>query len=136
MAKQEEYREQVTWLTSLPGIGELTAMELLTELGDMSRFDRADQITAYVGLTPGEYSSGSSIRRGHISRCGKAALRSRLVEASWIAIRFDPQLADIYQRIRARQGGKRAIVAVARRLLLRVRRLLLDERCYEFKEVA
>ncbi len=136
LAKQDGYREQVTWLTSLPGIGELTAMELLTELGDISRFDRADQIAAYVGLTPSEYSSGSSIRRGHISRCGKAALRSRLVEASWIAIRFDPQLADIYQRIRARQGGKRAIVAIARRLLLRARRLLLDERCYEFKEVA
>jgi len=130
LAQQQSYREPVTWLTSLPGIGVLTAIELLTELGDMGRFATAEQVAAYVGLTPSEYSSGGSVHRGHISRCGKAAIRSRLVEASWTAIRHDQQLADIYQRIRARQGGKRAIVAVARRLLLRIRRLVLDGRCY------
>lgn len=136
LAKEESYREKVSCLTSLPGIGVLTAMELLVELGDIERFSKADQITAYVGLTPSEYSSGASIRRGHISRCGKAAIRSRLVESSWIAIRYEPELAAVYERIRARQGGKRAIVAVARRLLLRVRRLLLDGRCYELAPAA
>lgn len=136
LAQEERYREKVVWLTSLPGVGVLTAMELLTELGDVERFQRSDQIAAYVGLTPSEYSSGATVHRGHISRCGKAALRSRLVEASWITIRFDPQLAEVYQHIRARQGGKRAIVAVARRLLLRVRRLLLDGRCYRLSNAA
>lgn len=131
LAQSEDYREKVSWLTSLPGVGILTAMELIVEIGEIDRFDKAEQVAAYVGLTPGEYSSGASVRRGHISRCGKAAVRSRLVEASWVAIRYDPQLAEVYQRIRARQGGKRAIVAVARRLLLRVRRLWLDGRCYE-----
>ena len=136
LAKEESYREQVSCLISLPGIGVLTAMELLVELGDIERFNKADQIAAYVGLTPSEYSSGSSIRRGHISRCGKAAIRSRLVESSWIAIRYDPELAAVYERISAKQGGKRAIVAVARRLLLRVRRLLLDGRSYELAPAA
>lgn len=136
LADREDYRDKVTWLTSLPGVGVLTAMELLVELGDINRFDRADQVAAYVGLTPSEYSSGAAVRRGHISRCGKAAVRSRLVEAGWIAIRFDQQLADVYRRIKVRQGGKRAIVAVARRLLLRVRRLWLDGRCYEPAMVA
>jgi transposase len=131
LSEREDYRDKVTWLTSLPGVGILTAMELLVELGDISRFNKADQVAAYIGLTPSEYSSGTAVRRGHISRCGKAAVRSRLVEASWIAIRFDQQLAEVYRRIRVRQGGKRAIVAVARRLLLRVRRLWLDGRCYE-----
>jgi len=131
LAGSEEYREKVIWLTSLPGVGPLTAMELLVELGDIERFDTTEQVAAYIGLTPSEYSSGAAVRRGHISRCGKAAVRSRLVEASWIAIRFDRQLAEVYNRIRARQGGKRAIVAVARRLLLRVRRLWLDGRCYQ-----
>jgi len=130
LAREVSYQEKVTWLTSLPGIGVLTAMELLTELGDMTRFARAEEVAAYVGLTPSEYSSGASVHRGHISRCGKAAVRSRLVEASWIAIRFDQELRAVYERIRARQGGKRAIVAVARRLLLRVRRVLLEGRCY------
>ncbi len=130
MARQERYRDRVTWLTSLPGVGVLTAMELLTELGDIDRFATAEQVAAYVGLTPSEYSSGETVRRGHISRCGKAAIRARLVEASWIAIRFDRQLSEVYHRIRSRQGGKRAIVAVARRLLLRIRRVWLDGRCY------
>jgi transposase len=136
LACGEEYGEKVRWLTSLPGVGVLTAMELLVELGDITRFDRAEHVAAYIGLTPSEYSSGAQVRRGHISRCGKAAVRSRLVEASWVAIRFDRQLADVYHRIRARQGGKRAIVAVARRLLLRVRRLWLDGRCYQPATVA
>lgn len=136
LADREDYRDKVIWLTSLPGVGVLTAMELLVELGDIDRFDRAEQVAAYVGLTPSEYSSGTAVRRGHISRCGKAAVRSRLVEAGWIAIRFDQQLAEVYRRIRARQGGKRAIVAVARRLLLRVRRLWLDGRCYQPVPVA
>ena len=130
LADQEGYREKVACLVSLPGVGVLTAMELLVELGDIERFTKAEQVAAYVGLTPSEYSSGGSVRRGHISRCGKAAVRSRLVEASWIAIRFDHELAGVYQRIRARQGGKRAIVAVARRLLLRIRRVWLDGRRY------
>jgi transposase len=130
LAHDEAYREKVGWLTSLPGVGVLTAMELLTELGDIDRFAKAEQVAAYIGLTPSEYSSGGSVHRGHISRCGKAAVRSRLVEASWIAIRFDHELAAVYDRIRARHGGKRAIVAVARRLLLRVRRVWLDGRCY------
>lgn len=130
LAREEGYREPVSWLTSLPGIGVLTAMELLTELGDIDRFAKAEQVAAYIGLTPSEYSSGGAVHRGHISRCGKAAVRSRLVETSWIAIRFDRELAAVYDRIRARHGGKRAIVAVARRLLLRVRRVWLDGRCY------
>lgn len=136
LAGSEGYREKVRWLTSLPGVGLLTAMELLVELGDIDRFERAEQVAAYIGLTPSEYSSGAAVRRGHISRCGKAAVRSRLVEASWIAIRFDRQLAEVYHRLRARQGGKRAIVAVARRLLLRVRRLWLDGRCYQLASEA
>lgn len=130
LAREASYREKVSWLVSLPGVGVLTAMELLVELGDIERFAKAEQVAAYIGLTPSEYSSGGSVRRGHISRCGKAAVRSRLVEASWIAIRFDQELRDVYERIRARQGGKRAIVAVARRLLLRIRRVWLDGRCY------
>ncbi len=136
LSRQAAYRERVRWITSLPGVGVLTAMELVTELGDIERFDTAEQVAAYIGLTPSEYSSGGSVHRGHISRCGKAAVRSRLVEASWIAIRFDPELADVYQRIRTRQGGKRAIVAVARRLLLRVRRVWLDGRSYAPATVA
>lgn len=136
LSHTEGYRQKVSWLVSLPGVGVVTAMDVLVELGDMARFLSADQVAAYVGLTPSEYSSGSSVRRGHISRCGKAAVRSRLVEAGWIAIRFDAELHEVYQRIKERRGGRRAIVAVARRLLLRMRRIILDGRCYVAKVAA
>ena len=105
LASQERYREKMMWLTSLPGVGPLTAMELLTELCEVSRFGRAEEVAAYCGLTPSEYSSGARVRRGHISRCGKAAVRSRLVEAAWVAIRFDPELRGTYERLRARRRG-------------------------------
>lgn len=131
LADSDAYRDRVTWLSSLPGIGQFSAIELLLELGDLDRFDNSEQLSAYVGLTPGVHSSGSFVRRGHISRCGRGAVRGRLVEASWIAIRYDDELREVYERIRARGGGKRAIVAVARRLLLRARRLVLDRRCYK-----
>ncbi len=136
LARSEGYRQKVLWLTSLPGIGVLTAMEVLTELGEIRRFSTAEQLAAYVGLTPSEYSSGAHVRRGHITRCGKSALRARLVESSWVAIRYDVELAAIYQRIRSRQGGKRAIIAVARRLLLRIRRVWLEERPYKLSTAA
>jgi transposase len=89
LALSERYRESVRLLTSIPGIGVLIAMELLTELGEVARFRRADKLSAYVGLTPAQYSSGDRIRLGHITRSGKAALRSLLVEAAWVAVRRD-----------------------------------------------
>ena len=124
------YKERVKILTSIPGVGLITAMEVLLELQDVERFQRADQITAYVGLTPSQYSSADKIRMGRITRIGKNSLRSVLVEASWTLIRKDKELRLKYERIKHRAGGKRAIVAIARTLLIRMRRILLNEELY------
>ena len=130
LAETELYRDRVKILRSVPGIGLIVAMELLVELQDMSRFRRADQLAAYVGLTPSQYTSAESIRMGRITKAGKNGLRGLLVEASWTLIRKDPAMGEKYDRIRARSGSKRAIVAVARTALLRMRRMLLDGRPY------
>ena len=111
-------------------------MTLLLELGDITRFTQANKLAAYVGLTPSQYSSGEHVRMGRITRVGKGYLRGLLVEASWIAIGRDPELQEVYRSILARSGSKRAIVAVARRLLFRCRRVLLDKRPYEIRQVA
>jgi transposase len=124
------YRERVEILRSVPGIGLVTAMELLVELQDVSRFRRAEQLAAYVGLTPSQYSSADKIRMGRITRAGKSGLRGTLVEASWRLITKDTAMREKYERIKTRAGGKRAIVAIARMLLLRLRRILLDGRPY------
>jgi transposase len=120
------YREQFHLLRTIPGVGLLTAMEILLELGDMSRFSNAEKLAAYVGLTPTQHSSGDKIRLGHITHLGQGNLRGVLTEASWTLIKKDGVMAQKYERIKARAGGKRAIVAVAHNLLLRIRRILLD----------
>jgi transposase len=130
LAQRPLYRDRVEILMSVPGIGLIAAMELLVELQDVSRFRRADELTAYVGLTPSQYSTADKVRMGHITRAGKNGLRGNLVESSWKLIAMDKAMREKYERIKRRCGAKRAIVAIARMLLLRVRRMLLDERPY------
>ena len=136
LSETVQYRERVEILQSIPGIGMISAMEVLLELQDISRFRQAEQLAAYVGLTPSQYSSANKVRMGRITGIGKNTLRSLLVEASWTLIRKDQAMREKYERIKIRSGGKRAIVAIARTLLLRMRRMLLDGQAYAFQLAA
>src|SRR3989475_1260394 len=107
---------------SVPGIGEVVARTLATELGDMTRFANERALFSYTGLTPSEHSSGTAVRRGPISRQGSSRVRHLLVETAWRAIPRDKALKEIFDRIAATRGKKRAIVAIARRLTGRIRR--------------
>ena len=130
LSETELYKERVEILTTIPGIGMIAAMELLLELQDITRFQRADQLAAYVGLTPSQYTSADKVRMGRITCVGKNSLRAMLIQASWTLIRKDGVMREKYDRLKSRSGGKRAIVAVARTLLIRMRRLLLDNNPY------
>ena len=130
LSKTDLYRSRVEILLSVPGIGVIVAMEILLELQDVSRFRRAEELAAYVGLTPSQYSSADKIRMGRITGIGKTSLRAALVEASWKLITKDGVMQEKYERIKARAGSKRAIVAIARTLLLRTRRMLIDNTQY------
>ena len=130
LSDTEGYREKVKILKSVPGIGVLSAMEVLLELGDIRRFSKGDKLAAYVGLTPSQYSSGEHVRMGRICKAGKNGLRATLIEVSWKLIAKDPAMREKYNNIKARAGGKRAIVAIARRLLLRVRCMLINKQPY------
>jgi transposase len=106
---------------SVPGIGEVVARTLATELGAMTRFANERALFSYTGLTPSEHSSGASVRRGHISRQGSSRIRQLLVETAWRALPRDTVLKESFDRIAATRGKKRAIVAIARRLTGRIR---------------
>jgi transposase len=106
---------------SVPGIGAVVARTLATELGDMTRFAKERALFSYTGLTPSEHSSGPSVRRGHISRQGSGRVRHLLIETAWRALPRDQVLQEIFDRIAATRGKKRAIVAIARRLTGRIR---------------
>jgi transposase len=120
---------------SAPGVGDITALKLKDELGDMSQFPNEKKLFSYLGFTPVEHSSGEHVRQGHMSRQGRAVLRHLFVEAAWVAIRKDSQLMEIYQRIAKTRGGKRAIVGVARRLAGRLRTCIKSGVFYEIKSV-
>lgn len=130
LAQTERYCERVKILRSVPGVGLIAAMEFLLELQTVARFRRADPLAAYVGLTPSQYSSADKVRMGHITAIGKHSLRATLVEASWRLVTKDEVMRKKYEQLKMRAGAKRAIVAVARNLLLRMRRMLLDEKLY------
>jgi transposase len=83
------------------------------------------------GFTPSQYSSGEHIRMGHITHAGNDRVRTTLVESSWILIGKDPHMRCKYEDIKQRRGGKKAVVAVARNLSIRIRRMLLDQVPYE-----
>jgi len=131
LGRREKYAPRVKLLKTIPGIGGLSAMEILVELQDITRFTSADELAAYLGLTPSQYSSGEHIRMGHITHAGNDRVRTTLVESSWILIGKDPHMRRKYENIKKRRGGKKAIVAVARNLSIRIRRLLLDQVPYE-----
>jgi transposase len=119
---------------SAPGIGPVGARVLANELEDLSHFINERQLFSYTGLTPSEHSSGGHIRKGHISRQGKTVIRKILVLAAWTAVRTNPQLKAIFDRISKRTGGKKAIVAVARRLIGHIR-ACFRKRCLYKKDV-
>ena len=123
VARDATYAPVVTALAAQGGVGVFTAIRLRLELGDITRFRTADAFANYLGLTPSEYSSGDRVARGHIAKRGPGHLRGWLVQCAWASVRpdVDPALRECFQRLCPRAGKKRAIVAVARRLALRVR---------------
>lgn len=131
LSKSERYEKCVGLLESAPGIGRMTAIRLVLEWGDIRRFLRKEDFVSFLGLAPSDYSTGEQERKGHITKQGSRWVRSWLVESSWVAIRYDPVLLDKYRQISGRCGSKKkAIVAVARKLALRLRRVLLTEETY------
>jgi transposase len=125
------YEKHFRYLVACKGIGLITAMTFLLELGDITRFRDSISFSSYLGLTPSQHSSGPHVRLGHITREGNVFLRRVLVESTWTVIRHDPFLKEKYDRIKARgTNGKKAIVAVARSLAIRMRRCLLNNEPY------
>lgn len=120
---------------SYPGIGIISARILANELGDMSQFPNEKNIYSYTGLTPQEYSSGENKRLGHISHQGKPIIRKILVQAAWIAIEKDASLKAIFERIAIKAGRKKAIVAIARRSIGRIRSCLKSKTKYKIASI-
>ncbi len=112
-------------LRTLPGVGEFTALVMLAEIGDISRFGSAHKLASWAGLTPTVRGSDLKVRHGHISKQGSAWLRWVMNQAAQAAKR-SPEFAATYSAIARRRGKRIATIAVARKLLTRAWHLLAD----------
>jgi transposase len=130
LANSEEYRHNVRVLKSIPGISTLTAMTLLTELYEISRFKNLDKLCSYVGLKPDTDSSGETDRNTGITKRRNAQLRSLLIESSWIAVRKDPALVMTFNTLCKKMSKNNAIIRIARKLLNRIRYVLRNQHDY------
>ena len=117
---------RVKVLRTLPGVGEFTALVMLAEIGDITRFGSARQLASWAGLTPTVRGSDLTVRHGHISKQGSAWLRWVLNQAAQTAKR-SPEFAGTYAAIAKRRGKKIATIAVARKLLTRAYHLLAEQ---------
>jgi transposase len=104
-------------LLTIPGVGPITTEVVLSELADPRRFRSAKCVMSYAGLVPGQRESAGKRKELHIDRSGSKLLRWVLVEAAWQLVRRTSRWGCIFEQLSARMGKKKAIVAVARRLL-------------------
>lgn len=123
LAEQPRYAVQIRALVEVRGVGQLTALVFLTELGDLKRFQNRGQLGSYLGLVPSSFESGkANDRKGHITRSGSARVRKVLCQAVWSQIRWDDDVRAVYQRICRKNPKKNKIgvVALMRRLGIRL----------------
>ena len=116
---------RVTVLRTLPGVGEFTALVMVAEIGDISRFGSARKLASWAGLTPTVRGSDLKVRHGNISKQGSAWLRWVMNQAAQTAKR-SPDFAATYSSIARRRGKKIATIAISRKLLTRAWHLLSE----------
>ena len=123
-AAGDDYREAVGLLRCFRGVDTVTALTVLAELGDITRFGSARQLMSYLGLTPSEYSSGARQRRGPITKTGNSHVRRILVESAW-HYRHPPRVGAALRKRREGQPGWAVVLAdrAQTRLYRRQRRL-------------
>lgn len=132
IAKQGTYAKQIHLLSTIPGIGQVVALTLLTELEDINRFKSLDKLCSFVGLIPTTNSSGEKERTGRVTYRSNQALRAVLVESAWVAIRHDPVLSYAYHKFCKRMKPNMAIIKVTKKLLSRIRYVMKNEKKYQF----
>jgi transposase len=136
VARNPKYRELVGQLTSIPGIGEYTALVFIAFIEDMKRFGSLDDLCSYVGLVPSTNSSGDNEKTGNITMRSNKLLRGLIVESAWIAARADPALTISYQSLCERMKPSKAIIRIAKKLLSRMRYVWNNNQRYELAIVA
>ena len=133
-----ELSQCIGYLKTLPGIGWIVASQMLARIGDWRQIKNIRQLPAFLGLVPTERSTGERTDRGSITHSGDPRLRSKLIQASWSAIRQDGELREFFRTVAKKHprhlGPRVAIVAVAHKLSVRAAVVLMKQRPYEVRQ--
>lgn len=130
LSRTDKYKNRFELLLSIPGIGHIVAMTLLTEIYDIRRFSNERQFAHYLGLIPTSHSSGEKVIHGEKTFRGNKELGPMIIESSWIAIRHDIGLANAYSVYCKRMKPNKAIVRIARKLSNIIFAVLKNEKSY------
>ena len=120
LSMTEPWASQTPFLIQLPGIGVINALTLLAAIGDITRFPSAKKLVGYSGLGAGVHASGQTYQTGRITKQGRRELRTTMIEAAWVAVEHHPHWKDQFERLTRSIGKPKAIVAIARKLLVAV----------------
>lgn len=135
LAKTDRYKRQDKLLRSIPGVGIITAMIILTEIESINRFANVDQFCGFIGLIPSTNSSGDNEAIGDITPRGHSILRAAIIESSWTSARLDPALNKSYHDYCRRMEPNKAIIRIARKVSSRIMYVLKNNQPYVFSVV-
>lgn len=131
LSQTDAYRGNYNLLISIPGIGFLTAMTFLVQIGDIRRFERLDDLCDYIGLVPMMHGSGDKMSTGKLINRGRKELKIMIIEAAWEAVRLDPALMARFNELVRRMNKNKAIIRIARKLVSRMRSILMTQEPYK-----
>jgi len=130
LSRTERYGRSVELLRTVPGISLVSSMVFLTEIVTLERFKKLDHLLCYIGLVPGEHSTGENEHDTGIIPRKNAMLRHMLIECAWIAQREDPALLQSFLTYSQRMPKTKAIIHIAHKLVARMRYVLKHEEPY------
>nr|WP_288281152.1 IS110 family transposase [uncultured Prevotella sp.] len=116
LSQTERYKHKCDLLMTVPGIGFIVSMCILTEIYDVKRFHNEKEFAAYLGLIPTSHSSGDKVVHGEMTFRGNKQLGPMIIETAWISICKDAGLGSLYLRYKERMKPQEAIVRIARKL--------------------
>jgi transposase len=131
LSQTDAYRDNYNLLISIPGIGFLTAMTFLVQIGDIRRFRQLDDLCDYIGLVPIMKGSGPKLYVGKMINRGRKELKIMIIEAAWDAVRMDPALMAKFNELTRRMNKNKAIIRIARKLVSRMRFVLMVQQPYK-----
>jgi len=131
MSQSEAYKKNFDLLISIPGVGVITSMMFLVQIGDMRRFKDLDNLCNYIGLVPSMHGSGDRLQTGKMVHRGRKELKILLIEAAWEAVRLDPVMMATFHRLILRMNKFKAIIRISRKMISRMRKILIMQTPYQ-----